>query len=159
MTLKLAPVTGRGRRQEEADQFPMSPLCLPPPERWRAANDLPRPALLPRSHARDPQAAAVPRERGPRPPHRDGAHARQVRHLLPLLLAATYQTVPTCISKVTCFQHKLPKIIFLKEKLLFGFFFLKFYFLFFFFLNRGLKCFTSGSHAIQSKSNCAVQLF
>lgn len=146
-------MTGRGKRQEEADQFSVSFLCLLPSEWWCAANDLPRPALLPRRDARDPQAAAVPRERGPRAPDRNGSHARQVRELLPLVLAATYQTVPKFISNVICFQHKLPKNIFLKKNSLF------FLSSIFFFFNKSLKCFTAGSNAIQSKSNCAVQLF
>lgn len=124
LTWKLPPVTelAEGRRRLISSSFP---LCLLPSEWWCAANDLPRPALLPRGHARDPQAAAVPRERGPGAPDRNGSHERQVRELLPLLLAATYQTVPKFISKVICFQHKLPKIIFLKNNSFF--FFLKFY--------------------------------
>lgn len=50
-------------------------------ERWRAADQLPGPALLSRSHQTDQHAAAIPGERRPHQAHRDGSHPGQVKLL------------------------------------------------------------------------------
>lgn len=126
LTLEPPPVTGQGA--EGSRRLIRSLFSVSSSEWWCAANHLPRPALLPRGHARDPQAAPVPRERGPGAPDRNGSHAGQVRELLPLLLAAT---LPDC-AYIYFNSYLLPtqatKNYFFKKK---PFFFFKFYFLFF----------------------------
>lgn len=60
------------------------------PERRRAADHLPGPALLPRSHQADQPAQAIPREGRPHQAHGDRAQQRQVNpHCRPSLQAAT----------------------------------------------------------------------
>lgn len=156
LTLELPPVPGRGRRQQEADQVCVCSLCLLPSEWWCAANDLPRPALLPRGHARDPQAAAVPWERGPGAPDRNGSHARQVRELLPLLLAATLPDCAYIYFKNYLLSTQATKNYFFKKTF---FLFWKFYFFFFFFKQK-FKVFYCGKpcNSEQIKPCCTIVL-
>lgn len=121
-TFKTTTVTIRGKRQEGAARL-STVFHFYPTQEWRcAANNLPRPALLPRSYERDQQTAPIPWKRSPHSTDRNGTHARQVRELLPLVLAATYQTVPTFPSSYLLPTQATKNYFF--KKLLVWFFFL-----------------------------------
>lgn len=121
-TFKTTTVTIRGKRQEGAARL-STVFHFYPTQEWRcAANNLPRPALLPRSYERDQQTAPIPWKRSPHSTDRNGTHARQVRELLPLVLAATYQTVPTFPSSYLL-PTQATKNYFFKKLLVWFFFF------------------------------------